>query len=554
MTVGQSGTEGSYITTTAYGTGAVPIIKIATDDAYPVISVNGESYLTFNNLHIQHNSGTYIDNALYAGIHLSTDGSNVPHDIIITNCEIDDIPHSCVWGADDSYNITIGDINTTSTATSIAYNNNFHDFGYAGIYLCGRSPSTDRSDWYIYYNYIHDPFTTVLQDCYGIAVGSLSGAPSRGWPRYVNIKYNFVENIKGHEGIDCHGGSYIYIQDNHVKCFGSAGIYVASTDYSATYPNELDNVYIERNIVEQPISGWTTGSEFAFIMQLPASTEATTNLYIRDNIIRYSERPSSNAFAGIRIAHVDGAEISGNKIYNGPTSTGTGLGIILYPDATGHKNVTIKENFIQWNFHSIYMTGSDIIGNITVEDNIIINTNNSVGFVLTDNISATGVLSLYNNTFLTGGRSLDVVGLSAGGIFNIKNNIFAFITSSNVLYFYFDGTNSGTINCDYNLYWNTSSATPFYLGGSRNWAYWTGTFGYDVNSPNVAHGDADLDPLFRNYSGRYNQDHDFDLKATSPAINKGTDVSLTGDYWGFKVLAPPNIGAVEYRKRLWIIE
>jgi len=118
-----------------------------------------------------------------------------------------------------------------------------------------------------------------------------------------------------------------------------------------------------------------------------------------------------------------------------------------------------------------------------------------------------------------------------------------FLSATNsMLYINGPPTIGGTLAMDYNLYWNSTYATPFKLSGTeRNWAYWTGTLTYDTNSPNVGHGDADLDPLFKNAGGSYLLELDFDLQTTSPCINAGVDVTI--DYLG----PAPDIGRYEKR-------
>jgi hypothetical protein len=62
MTVGQSGTLGHPITTTAYGTGAKPIINISGNYHYSIIRGNGKSYITPDNLEITHYNSTRSEN------------------------------------------------------------------------------------------------------------------------------------------------------------------------------------------------------------------------------------------------------------------------------------------------------------------------------------------------------------------------------------------------------------------------------------------------------------------------------------------------------------
>ena len=41
-----------------------------------------------------------------------------------------------------------------------------------------------------------------------------AGTDSHGWPVNCVAKYNYVENIPKWHGLDCHGGTNIYFQDN----------------------------------------------------------------------------------------------------------------------------------------------------------------------------------------------------------------------------------------------------------------------------------------------------------------------------------------------------
>ena len=102
---------------------------------------------------------------------------------------------------------------------------------------------------------------------------------------------------------------------------------------------------------------------------------------------------------------------------------------------------------------------------------------------------------------------------------------------------------SGTVDWDYNIYWNSSTAKPFYVvPDTKNLTEWK-ALGYDANTPNSS---GSLDPLFRNYTGNYSSDYDFFLQSTSPAINEGTDVGITTDYEGRTRDATPDIGAFEF--------
>jgi hypothetical protein len=100
-------------------------------------------------------------------------------------------------------------------------------------------------------------------------------------------------------------------------------------------------------------------------------------------------------------------------------------------------------------------------------------------------------------------------------------------------------TVTGTFECDYNIYWNNSTATNQFLSldVGKTWAEWEG-LGYEANSPNVTKS---LDPLFKNAGGSYLFQSDFDLQTTSPCIDAGVDVAI--DYLG----TAPDIGYIEKR-------
>ena len=81
VTIAASGTAGSYITTTAYGSGERPLIKIATNTAKNVVYGAGKSFIKFDNLHIEHWSASDYGPNTKDGIQFRKDGQgNVPHD------------------------------------------------------------------------------------------------------------------------------------------------------------------------------------------------------------------------------------------------------------------------------------------------------------------------------------------------------------------------------------------------------------------------------------------------------------------------------------------
>ncbi len=550
LAVSQNGSDGMYITTTAYGIGDDPVIKISTNTNHSVISIRGKSYIKFDHLHIQHWSSTFIENGDNMNGIKIYEAESVPHDIIITNCEIDHVPLMCVNENNNAYNIIIGDITATQTATPTNYSNHFHDFGYAGVYLKGCDPVSFESHFNVYYNYIHDATRTAAGDMeYGIVFGA--NPDSHAWPKHAIARYNYVENIYTWEGIECHGGSYIYFLDNYVKNFGALGIWAGGTGGIGSLPATSNNIYIERNIVEQSTSGWKSASATSFIMQYSQdNTIIPSEIYIRDNSIFYTSKiASSGGYFGIRLGNVDGITVSGNKIFNGSVLGGVaGIYITNNNASFGNRNVIIKDNLInQWGA-GINIDASTITGSVSLINNIVYQISANPCLLISDSdIPATAKLTIYNNTLITEKNDLCIMidkGIANGGSVVAKNNIIGWLNpvGSYYYYWYWGGTISGTFICDNNLYWNSSSGTPFYSGHSaRDWTSWTTNLRLD------AHGvGPNTDPLFRNLSGSYLQDLDFDLQSSSPAINAGTDVGLTTDYAGNPISGLPDIGAFEY--------
>lgn len=544
ITVGQSGSAGNHITTTAYGSGAQPLIKIDTDSAQNVIYAAGKSYIKFDNLHIQHWDGTDYGPNTQDGIHFTKDAQgNLPHDWIITNNEIDNIPGAGIQGFDDSYNITIGDTAATQTATQSNYSNHIHHFGYAGVMLLGKNSATGRSDFNVYHNYIHDGTRPNCGDNeYGIAFTARTS--SAGWPVYATAKYNRVENIATWEGLDTHGGSYIYFLDNYV--YNTMNPVMAGfVDYTAYgLANAADHYYIERNILENPASqACLVTIDRSFVVLQGGAEFGLTNGYIKDNTIFFTSRPALNlGLSAVSSNYVDDVEISGNNIYNGPS---IGASAALYFQSQ-YGNITIKNNYIHdWYLRGITLdSDSNMEGPITIINNIIASAW-GVTFRTATNIPQT--VNIYNNVLMPSSNYGVITegdqGISATGRLNIKNNFFSFPSSASLYYIWIRGNTSGNLFVDNNLYHNSINDRPFYLGTDiRTWAYWLSTLGYDAAGlgPNI-------NPALTNSSGNYSAVADFVPLWNSPLIDAGASVSLTTDKSGNPIYGAPDIGSYEYQ-------
>lgn len=541
LTVGQSGTAGKYITTSAYGTGSKPVINISTNTNQPVILINGKSYLIFDNLEITHHSSSFTAvNTFQNGIYINDVYTQAPHDIIITDCKIHNIPRIAIYAYGNSFNITIGDTGANEIASSLSHSNNIYDFGYGGVVLCGGNKATMRSDFRVYYNYIHDPSRTDFPgDCYPIQL-TANQDDSDMWPHYSWLRYNFVENAPKYTSIGTHGASYLYIQDNHVKN-SYRNIFVFADKRISQLAGLLDNIYIERNILENPSNPEQVG---AFVT-VTSQSVVPSNIFIRDNNIFFSSKPVSEKHAGIRIDVADGLEISGNKLFNGPdVEASSGSPILFYVKQDSFykiRNALVKNNHVD-NWAPVRIEGEIISGPVGIVNNIF-NTGDldAFPFYINSGVDAGADVRIYNNVLITNAPDRPGLylrgGSKTGSSLDVKNNIIGSTVKADIWYIRLDGIYSGKIAIDYNLFWNSSKNLPFYLKNS--FAEWQQQ-GYDNHSL------INNNPLFRNLSGSFKNDLDFSLQNGSPAVDAGTNVGLTSDYAGNPIYDPPDIGAFEY--------
>ncbi|MEN6388836.1 MAG: hypothetical protein ABFD04_00330 [Syntrophomonas sp.] len=538
MTIAQSGSTGKYIVTTAFGTGAKPIVKIATNSNQNVIYGAGVSFIAIDNLDIQHYD-TVRDDSGKSGIYFAKDGATVPHDWIITNNDIHNIPTTGINGADDSYNIFIGDTLATFTATATNHSNHVWNCGYTGIGLAGRNPATDKSNWIVSFNYIHDinSWEDDYENTYGLYFSSVLN--STGWPDHCTAKYNYIANIPVWHGIDTHGATYCYFLDNYLKNTRVA-ISAFTINNAELEAGILHHCFIERNKIEN--TGNHPGAFFYFGINVSG---ATTDLrphgvYVRDNKIFYTSQPNSETSAyGIGVYLVDTLTISDNTIYNGPT--GACNGAIYIGGSTGElvKNVTVQNNFVRDWSPALKIAPACVDGNLYIQNNIL----KSHGYALYAIAGTTaGDIMVYNNDLMQDAAinsyiaHLDGITLGAGKSLLIRNNIFTVEGAGGSPYYIATPyvIAGGTFTVNYNLYYNATGNAWRLQREDHNFADWQG-HGYDANGVNASN------PLFKNKSGTFNLVSDFELNTTSPAISVGTGVGI--DYLG----SAPDIGAKEKR-------
>lgn len=555
MTVTQSGTAGNYITTSSYGTGAKPILTITTDTTKQVIYGPGKSYIKFDGLEIVGSSRVFIENVrTHVGIYFGDVGAgSVSHDWVITNCTIHNFKFGGIYGNRNCYNITIGDTTATAVATDASYSNHIYDIGRNAIWLQGCQATTLVGNFYFYYNYIHDvnvdaPYSATghaEDDCLAYGITVCSSSTSAGNPDNVYMYYNYVANVPSWTAFDVHGGSHVYIRYNRAyNCNLMAGL--QSYPIGGIVIPILDDVYLEYNDFENdPDIPYNQ----VYFVQCNGYAAKANRCYIRYNKMYFTSKPTPPMlYYVVKIDFIEDVEIAGNEIYNGVA--GSTYGAIYLGSGTDIKNVLISQNFIEGFGHGIMMY-NDNINNVTIVNNVI--SSNGYGIYCAGRGTNTplGDLTILNNTILTNTySSFDRVInffymiIPSGRTVSIKNNIIGFRTDPVTgEYIYAATTINGTLAIDYNLYYNTTDATAFaHTGSSRDWTWWQGTAGLDLNSPNTLQS---LDPSFANAGGSYLLDSDFELQVGSPAISAGTDVGLYVDYEGNLRDATPTIGAYE---------
>lgn len=538
LIVSESGTEGSYITTSAYGTGSKPVISITTNTPVAVIYSESKSFIVFNNLEIRHYDK--IQNlGYYHGIAV-TSANSTYHDWIITNCDIHNCPNSGINIGGDSYNITIGDLNATLTATQNSYSNNIYDCGYTGIAMGGCNPQDLISNYKVYFNYIHDINVSgeYLSNAYGIVFSS--AASEAGATNYCYTRYNYILNVPTWHGLNCHNGKNMFWQDNYVSnCL--VGIVTAPNVRGGDWDPVLDNNYIERNIIENASSH--PYGDYIGISVTGEEPALATNCFVRDNVIYYKSRPNDEASScGIVLKSIDGCNISGNNILNGPTISSNGALMLSH----NLRNISFYNNYIKDWSPGIFISPSGINGRLDVYNNIIQNFGNAISCEGSGILK--GNIAIHNNSILCTITDnyyvplrLYLNELPTGTSIKVKNNIIGFPVSSDCMYIKSPKILSGTFECDYNLYWNSRMINPFEVyDDDLSFNDWQ-IYGYDTHSV------YNSDPKFVNSTGNYEKNIDFELQSNSPAINKALIISTVPyDFFNNPRGTAPDIGALEY--------
>lgn len=151
-----------------------------------------------------------------------------------------------------------------------------------------------------------------------------------------------------------------------------------------------------------------------------------------------------------------------------------------------------------------------------------------------------GTVEFFNNTIYSNTTTGTVWGIYAryGQSFYFKNNLIVkAIQNGSPLY---QQDIPGTAVLDYNGYWQSPPASPLWRSVNLNYytlAAWTAGYGQDSHSIYAY-------PVF------VDDNADYRLQASSPMIDKGTNVGLTRDINGLPIVGLPDIGCHEFQSTI----
>ncbi|HUD02809.1 MAG TPA: choice-of-anchor Q domain-containing protein, partial [Candidatus Paceibacterota bacterium] len=387
--------------------------------------------------------------------------------------------------------------------------------GIHGTLVAGTSSIVSANQWYWASNVLYVYSTSNPGTAYtapGIEVGARSMAIYLNWVNYITIDglelrhsnglywgllelntatHNTIKNSTIHEG---------YYSDIHVSSTGSG------SNNNVVTNNIISNSYLTSqlvidtsgsNTVQQNTFSGDSGSVADFIFL----TVANNNI-VQNNTL---SSPGANLFNGIYIK--DGSSFNIVRYNNISGMPGPAVQI-RGATASNHSN-QVYDNVISGAGLAIQSDGDFGSGNdgTVIENNTIYaSASNSNGIHLTHTNTNTVVKN-------------NIVSVGAADAFNVAA-----------------ASETGLVS-NYNLFRNTSG--NLIIWGTNNYtlaqfASYQSASSHDANS-------LTSDPLFTSTS-------DFHLLAGSPAINAGTNVSLTSDYAGTSVPQgpAPDIGAYEY--------
>ncbi len=178
-------------------------------------------------------------------------------------------------------------------------------------------------------------------------------------------------------------------------------------------------------------------------------------------------------------------------------------------------SIIARRNYITGGWSGAYTASSGAGAGSQFYNNVIngtLFTNPAVKLAST----ATGI-KVYNNTYYTTGTQ-DFLYLTSGATADMKNNLI--ISEGSGFYM---NTPTGGLTADYNHYFGSTRASPFYNGAYHTFSQWK-ALGFDTNGLLT-------NPLLTSTSTG-----DYTLRSSSPAVNAGANLGSTYKY----ALAPLN--------------
>jgi len=227
LTAAESGSSGSPITLTSYGSGTDPIIQRYTDigtnwksTGYPIIDLAGHDYIMIDGLHLKWG---------YRGI-----AANNSDSIKVINTEINGVCKSA-FGTSYVTNVTFGESGA---------GNKVHTNFYEESLPCGTvsshpdqqliNISTGSHDWTIAYNEIYTESSGVTKSA-AIEIATGYGVLSN-FAYNITVEYNYIHDFYGSgddaAGYMAKGGRDVTIRYNEFQNIQRRPIYVNNNSYS----------------------------------------------------------------------------------------------------------------------------------------------------------------------------------------------------------------------------------------------------------------------------------------------------------------------------------
>jgi hypothetical protein len=297
----------------------------------------------------------------------------------------------------------------------------------------------------------------------------ISGSSSRSHGIYMDGRYYIIIkefNIKNttHGSVRIKRSKYVTVTNNEMYITGRAGVFI----------EESSNCRVVKNKMTTPSTSYNVQTDGIYAQR------NSNNTYDGNNIVISNQHTSQHCDA-IQFFYETSAVVKNNYVEQKNTKTG--------------------------NAHGIYC--SENYGTFILYNNIGYGMYTASSLMKFKNSNTSGKVQMIGNT-IYGGKGGLVQTNDAYLIF--KNNIIVSTGTNPVVYF--EKTISSKSNVNYNLYKRSGSGgyLVYYKGTSYSLSKWKSA-GYEGNS-------IEADPKFVSISNK-----NFALQSTSPAINKGVNLS-----------------------------